>query len=365
MEKPTQTRKNLVCIVDDDEQVNKAICAIFRTRTDECLSFPSAEAFLTWFREDGAKCDLIISDINMPGASGYDLCRQVRATPLTERVPIILITGSDPNNEKSAGIECGADDFIQKPFQRRELFAKVDSLLEIRAADLQKAEQLGRMKAYFSPTVARMLTSDAPQGMLRPHRKDVTVLFIDLRRFTSFAEKVEPEEVLEVLGRYYAVVGNVVLRHNGTIGQLAGDGIMVFFNDPEPIEKHQEVAVRAAAEIREALAAERKIWAERAYDIDFGIGIAEGYATIGSIGFDRFWQYSVIGPVTNLASRLCQAADQGQILVSQKFLGRLSPSFCQAAPIGAVPLKGIEQTIAVFNVVSLGERASDLPPSCI
>lgn len=346
-------RKNIICVVDDDEHVNKALCAQIRARSSEVLSFASADEFLAWFGKENPECDLIISDINMPGASGYDLCRAVRLRHLPERIPIILITGSDPENEKTTGLNAGADDFIQKPFKGQELFAKVESLLGIRAADLKKAEKMGRLSHFVSPTVARMLNSDSPQGLLKPHRVEVSVLFIDLRRFTSFAEQAEPEEVLDVLSRYYSTVGEVALRHNGTLGHLAGDGIMVFFNDPEPVEKHQEVAVRAAIEIREALAADKELWIRRGYEIDFGMGIAEGYATIGSIGFDRFWQYSVIGPVTNLAARLCQAADLGQIMVSQRFLGRIRSGACNAESLGPISLKGINSPIAAFNVISI------------
>jgi adenylate cyclase len=349
--------QNLVCVVDDDEQVNKALCILLKSHHYEVLSFKSADDFLEWFRKDEG-CDLIISDINMPGYCGYDLCREVRKKETGERIPIVLITGSE--NEKSAGIEAGADEFTKKPFESRELFAKIDSLLAIRAAALNKTEKLGRLTRFLSPTVARMLTSDLPQILLQPHRQDVTVLFIDLRRFTRFAERFEPEEVLVVLGRYYNVVGNVALHYNGTLGHLAGDGIMVFFNDPEPIENHQEIAVHAAVAIREALAVEKVGWKEKNYDIDFGIGLAQGFATIGGIGFDRFWQYSVIGPVTNLAARLCQAADEGQILVSQRFLGRMGADHFQAKSLGTIALKGIDQSICVFNIEAIEQAESAL-----
>lgn len=353
-------RQKLICVVDDDEPLNKAMCTSIRRQGHEVLSFGSADEFLAWFRRGERECDLIVSDINMPGSSGYDLCREIRRGQVSERIPIILVTGSDPRNEKATGIEAGADDFIQKPFQTRDLFAKMDSLLGIRAADLNKTEKLGRLTRFLSPTVARMVTADAPQILLRPHRKDVTVLFVDLRRFTSFAERFEPEEVLDVLGKYYMAVGNVALRHNGTLGHLAGDGVMVFFNDPEPIANHHEVAVRAALAIRDELVIEKTTWNERGYGIDFGIGIAEGYATIGGIGFDRFWQYSVIGPVTNLAARLCQSAEGGQILVSQRFLGRMRSTTCRSEPLGKVSLKGIAAEVSIFNILALAD-ANDLP----
>lgn len=349
----TELRKAVVAVVDDDEDMRKSVGAQVAARGFRLVSFASADEFLAWLGRGDAVCDLVISDINMPGASGYDLCRVVRARAPSDRIPIILVTGSDPENEKSTGLIAGADDFIPKPFRSAELFAKVDSLLNIRAADLRKAEKIGRLTHFVSPTVARMLIADAPPALLKPHRADVSVLFVDLRRFTSFAEQAGPEEVLEVLGRYYNTVGDIVVRHAGTLGHLAGDGVMAFFNDPEPVPDHQKVAIRAALEMRAELALLREAWRGRGYDIDFGIGIAEGDATIGGVGFDRFWQYSVIGPVTNLAARLCQAADRGQILVSQRFLGRLEPHPYEACSLGAFQLKGLPQPISVFDVAVL------------
>ncbi len=338
-------------MIDDDPHLNHALCSLIEKRGESAIPFPSADVFLSWFQTSGNQCDLIISDISMPGLSGYDLCRKIRSIPSPDRIPIILVTGTDPG-EKAAGIEAGADDFIQKPFESRELLAKVNSLLGIHANEVDKNRTVERFSRFVSPSVAKMLASETLQTGIKAHRADVSILFVDLRGFTAFAERTEPEEVIQVLERYYRVVGDTVLRHQGTLGHLAGDGIMAFFNDPEPVMNHPEVAIDAALSIRDALALERKLWKEKNHELDFGIGIAEGETTIGGIGFDHFWQYSVIGPVTNFASRLCQTANSGEIRVSQNFLEKVH-RHCQTRSLGKIQFKGIEEPISVFNIISL------------
>jgi adenylate cyclase len=357
----------VICVVDDDPDVNQLLCALLQDQGYRIVSFKAATEFVTWckgFSDQGLDpgCDLVISDISMPGMTGYDLCKTLRKIGSRHRIPVILITGSGSTAEKTAGIEAGADDFIEKPFHTRVLLAKAKSLLEIHASDLKNLSHINQLTRFVAPGIADLLTSEDNQALLKPHRADVTVMFVDLRRFTAFSEKFEPEEVLEVLGNYYTAVGDAALRHNGTLGHLAGDGIMVFFNDPLPVAKHQEVALRMSTEVRAALAKQRTTWQERRYDIDFGIGLAQGHASIGGIGFDRFWQYSVIGPVTNFASRLCHVADHGQILVSDRFLARMASNSCVSEPIGQVTLKGIEASVAVHNIVSIGSGVARAKP---
>lgn len=341
--------RDCICVVEDDpdlaQTVEMQLQAFYEVRL-----FRSAGEFLEWHRHSAEHCSLVVSDIVMPGLSGFDLCREVRAREGAHRLPVILVTGGDATHEKAVGLDAGADDFIQKPIRLNDLLAKIRSLLSIRAQETRKMSQLTR---FFSPKVADLVASGAGRTLLKPHRAEVTVLFADLRRFTAFSERAEPEEVLEVLGAYYTAVGQAALRHGGTLGHLAGDGVMVFFNDPQPIERHQEVAVRMALEVRVELEAQRRVWRERRYEIDFGIGIAHGYATIGEIGFERFCHYSVIGPVTNFSARLCQAANDGQILVSERFLARLGVSGCVSESVGQMTLKGIQSPVSVHNIVTL------------
>ena len=330
-------RNEVICVVDDDLQMRQSLCVLLTGKGYLTKSFQSAQEFVDWFMSAALACDLILSDCTMPGLSGYDLCRKVRALPAPERIPIILMTGSEEGEEQRAiGIEAGADDFVRKPLQSRELLAKIASLLEIRSQEIVilselgsarkqnealserlerqnlRAQRLGRLVKYVSPNVADLVTSGAEEGVVPPHRAEVTVMFIDLRGFTRFSSLAEPDEVMEVLGEYYRIVGGIALKHRGTLGHLAGDGVMVFLNDPESIDRHQKVATEMAITIRDALSATRNRWFDRGHEIGFGIGLADGMATIGSIGFERFWQYSVIGPVSNLAARLCQAARHSQ-----------------------------------------------------
>lgn len=370
-----------ICVIDDDPDLKQLLTEVLQDQRYKVLAFPSAVEFLKWHESSPAGFNLAISDISMPTVSGYELCRRVRANPASRRTPVILITGGDSIDEKAMGLEVGADEFIRKPFNRRELLAKVRSLLKLHAHDIRtrqqlsvarerntslrtrleleahRAKKLGTLKQFLPNKLGDLLTSDARESLLEPHRGDVTVLFTDLRRFTAFSSRVEPEEVITLLGAYYTAVGNSAIRHGGTLGHLAGDGIMIFFNDPEPVERHQEVATRMALEVRAALAIQRETWRERQYDIDFGMGLAQGNATIGGIGFEQFWQYSVIGPVTNFAARLCQAADEGQILVSRRFLTRMGSEFCNVRPLGSLALKGIQKPVLAYDILTLKEQA--------
>ncbi len=354
-------RKPLICVVDDDLNHTRAIAAVLKTQELEVATFPSATEFLAQ-PEYLENCDLLISDINMPGLSGFDLCRALRATPRPVRLPIILITGSNPSVDQAQGLEAGADEFIGKPFSTRRLLAKIQSLLEIRAHEMATARELESSKGlnaelarFLSPNIADRLCVDNHENFLQPHQTEVSVLFVDLRSFTSFSERARPEEVLEVLRQYYTAVGCAAIKHKGTLGHLAGDGIMIFFNDPEPIPDHSAVAVQMALEARDLLLQQKHLWDEKHYDIDFGMGLSTGTATIGGIGFEQFSQYSVIGTVANRASRLCHLAVEGQILVASPLLSCLQNYDYETSPLGEAKLKGIEKPVAVHNILSLRE----------
>lgn len=349
----------LLCLIDDDLEHRQVMQKFLSADGFRVVTFSSATEYLNQHK-DAAAYDLVISDINMPGLCGFDLCRALRAVAEPVRTPIILITGGDPLDHPK-GIEAGADDFISKPVAMRHLLAKIRSLLAIRAQEQQRLHELESSKGlnaklgrFLSPNIASRLTKEDAQILLQPHRAEVSVLFVDIRRFTAFSEKAEPETVLEVLKQYYAAVGTAAMHNKGTLGHLAGDGIMIFFNDPEPLENHSEAALLTALQAREALREQKKLWHARQYDIDFGMGLSKGVATIGGIGFDDFFHYSVIGNVANFSARLCQAAIDGQILVAEDFL-RDSKLHCQVESIGTVNLRGIKKQVCLYNVLSLAE----------
>lgn len=316
--------------------------------------------------------DLVLLDIMMPGMSGYEVCEKLRADPVTELLPIVLCTSLDPQKERIKGIEVGADDFITKPINRAELMARVKSLLRIKhlqdevhaqASELAKwneelemrvneqvtqLERMGRLKGFFSPQLAQAIV-EGGEELLKTHRREISVVFIDLRGFTSFIDNAEPEEVMEMLNRYHKEMGEIVLRHEGTLERFAGDALMIFFNDPLPVEEPALKAVHMAIEMQAAFKPIATLWERRGYDLGLGCGIAQGYATLGMIGFEGRRDYAAIGNVTNLAARLCSEAKGGQILLDRKILANLDNTV-QTEALEPLQLKGLSQPVPAFVV---------------
>lgn len=187
---------------------------------------------------------------------------------------------------------------------------------------------------------------------MRSHRREITVAFLDLRGFTAFSDSAEPEEVMELLGSYHAEMGNLIFKFEGTIEHFSGDGIMVFFNDPIPCEDHTEKAVRMALEIRARVKELRAGWLKKGYDLDLGVGLAAGYATLGNIGFEGRMDYGAVGNVTNLSARLCEEAKGGQILTDKKTFSKIE-DLVEVEPLDELHPKGLARPIATFNIVRL------------
>jgi len=206
--------------------------------------------------------------------------------------------------------------------------------------------------ARFAPQVASLLSSDEGERLLAGHRREITVLFSDLRGFTAFAEIAEPEEVLDVLRAYHLVVGEVVTAHGGTVEHFAGDGLMAFYNDPVPDSEHRLAAVRTAVEVRERVDQLSLDWRKRGYDLGLGVGITTGYATLGRIGFEGRYDYAAIGSVVNLASRLSDAAAPGEILISQRLQAALEDGV-EAEAVDGLQLKGFRTPVDAFRVIAV------------
>jgi class 3 adenylate cyclase len=313
--------------------------------------------------------DLVLLDVMMPGMSGYEVCRKIRENPATAMLPVVMVTALDPAQERVKGIEAGADDFLMKPINQQELLARVRSLLRIKALhdeltewnrtlerrveeQVAQLERLDRLKRFFSPQLAEMIVSGDAEDPLKSHRREVTVVFLDLRGFTSFAETSEPEEVMGVLREYHAEMGRLILEHDGTLERFTGDGMMIFFNDPVPVPDAPARAIRMAVAMRERVDELLVKWRKRGYDLDFGIGIAQGYATIGAIGFEGRMDYGAIGTVTNMAARLCGEAKPRQILISQRVLGNVE-NLVDVEELGGLALKGFSKPVPAFNVLRL------------
>jgi class 3 adenylate cyclase len=216
----------------------------------------------------------------------------------------------------------------------------------------QMVEKLSRLKRFFSPQLAELIVTGGADDPLKTHRREVTVVFLDLRGFTAFAETSEPEEVMGVLREYHAAMGKLILEHEGTLERFTGDGMMIFFNDPVPVPNPAERAVRMALAMRDRVAALLGRWRKRGYELDLGVGIAQGYATIGAIGFEGRWDYGAIGTVTNLAARLCGEAKPDQILLSLRAAGE-AEELIETEPVGPLTLKGFAKSVPAFNVVRL------------
>ncbi|HXV82185.1 MAG TPA: adenylate/guanylate cyclase domain-containing protein [Candidatus Binatia bacterium] len=233
--------------------------------------------------------------------------------------------------------------------QRKEL-ADWNKTLESRVSEqLEQLESLSRLKRFFSPQLVEAILTGGTDDPLQTHRREVTVVFLDLRNFTTFAELCEPEEVMGVLREFHAEMGSLILKHEGTLERFTGDGLMIFFNDPVVVEDHAIRALRMALAMRDRVNEMSILWRKHGYDLSLGIGIAQGYATIGAIGFEGRLDYGAVGAVTNLAARLCSEAKGGQILTNQKTLASFE-DLVEAEPVGEVSLKGFAKPIAVYSI---------------
>ena len=336
-----------ILVVDDTPMNVKLLADLLGAQSYRVSTASSGEEALA--KVGTERPDLVLLDVMMPGMSGYEVCRRLRAQVETALLPVVLVTSLDPKEERVKGIEAGADDFLSKPIHQPELFARVRSLLRIKTL---QDERLQRLKGFFSPELAEAIVSGRADELLKPHRREVTVVFLDLRGFTAFNESAEPEEVMEFLRQFHALVGAAVAEHKGTIERFAGDGMMIFFNDPLMLPDAPEQAVRMALAARERYEPLRAAWGKLGYALELGAGIALGYATLGTIGFEGRRDYAAIGTVTNLAARLCSEAGPRQVLTNQKTLARLEP-LVEAEPVGALALKGFGAPVNAFNILRL------------
>jgi adenylate cyclase len=236
--------------------------------------------------------------------------------------------------------------------ERTEEVEKLNQHLEHRVADqVGEIERMSRLRRFLPPQVADLIVASGSEKQLESHRREITALFCDLRGFTGFTESADAEDVMALLRDYHAVIGEIVIKYNGTLERYAGDGVMVIFNDPVPVENPALQAVLMALEMREAIGALTETWRRLGHEIGFGIGIAHGFATLGTIGFEGRFDYAAIGTVSNVASRLCDEAKPGQILISPRVLMKVENTV-KVEPAGEFELKGIRRPLAAYNVLS-------------
>ena len=367
-----------ILVVDDVPENRRLLEAILAPHGYDVLSAGDGAAALELV--DSAQPDLVLLDILMPPPDGYEVCRRLRDREQTAVLPVIMLTSS-LDSEKTRAIEVGADDFIPKPFDTAELLARVRSLLRIKryhdtiaaqAAELRElnrtleervrtqVEELGRLRRlqrFLSPQLADALVASGDESILLSHRRQLAMLFADLRGWTSFVDSVEPEELMRVLGEFHEAVGRLVSRFDATVGFLEGDGVQLFFNDPIEIPDAPLRAVRLACALREEMAELTPRWRKRGYELDFGVGIALGYATCGEVGFEGRSDYAAIGAVTNLASRLADEATGSQILIAQRLHAEVEDDV-DAMSVGELTLNGFPRPVAAFEVLGVRQPAT-------
>jgi adenylate cyclase len=356
-----------ILVVDDNAANVDILRARLATHGYEIVTAADGEQALAAVREHLP--DLILLDVMMPKLDGIEVCRRLRADASLPFIPIVLVTAKSDSRDVVAALEAGGDEYLTKPVDQAALVARVKSMLRIKALhdtvqewnqtleqrvaeQLSQLERLGRLKRFFSPQLAELIVGGGAEDPLKSHRREVVVVFLDLRGFTAFAETTEPEEIMGVLREYHGEMGRVILAHEGTLERFAGDGMMVFFNDPVPVSDPAARAVRMVVEMRARLAELTTKWRKRGFDLGFGAGVAQGYATIGAVGFEGRWDYGAIGNVTNLAARLCGEASHGQALISQRVLASVE-DLIEVEPVGELQLKGFLKPMAAFNVVGL------------
>ncbi len=368
-----------ILIADDNPENLNIFQARLAAHGYEILTAADGEEALAIAR--GKQPDLILLDVMMPKMDGIEACRHLKADPSLLFVPIIMVTAKTGSRDVVAGLEAGADEYLPKPVDHAALVARVKSMLRIKAfhdevqeqaaqleaqsvqlaewnrtleqrveEQLAQIDSLGRLKRFFSPQLAELIVAGGVEDPLKTHRREVTVVFLDLRGFTAFAEISEPEEVMGVLREYHTEMGKLILAYEGTLERFTGDGMMIFFNDPVPMPDPEERAIRMALAMRDRVAELIVTWRKRGYELDFGVGVAQGYATIGAIGFEGRWDYGAIGTVTNLAARLCGEAKPGQILISKRLLGKVE-ELIEVEPVGELTLKGFHRPVTTCNVL--------------
>ena len=310
--------------------------------------------------------DLVLLDIMMPKIDGLEVVRRMKADASLPFIPVILVTAKAGQKDVIAGLDAGGDDYLTKPIDHGALVARVRAMLRIKAlhdevqalnqgletkvqAQVEELERVGRLRRFLAPQLAQAIVSAGDEKILENHRREVVALFCDLRGFTSFSETAEPEDIMGLLAEYHGAVGPLIRKYEGTLDRFTGDGMMIFFNDPLPCPDAPERAAKLAIEMRDTMATLSPTWHRRGHQLGFGIGMAQGYATLGRIGFEDRFDYTAIGAVINLAARLCNVATDGQVLVS----GRLAAAVEHVADVehlGERDIRGMARPVAVANL---------------
>ncbi len=322
-----------IALVVDDSRVNRLVLVRQLAALGlEALEAENGAEALEQLRATPTAIDLVLLDVLMPELDGYETLAAMKADESIRHIPVIIVSGVEEQDSVVRCIELGATDYLTKPINASILRARINASLaakRLRDLELEYMERQARLmqtierqktelSRFLSPQIASLISSEDGELLLSGHRRQITAAFCDLRGFTSFAEQADPEELFGVLAEYHRMMGAAIIEHGGTLEHFAGDGVMIFFNDPLPQEDHVERAVRMAIEMRDRFQSLQDGWRKRGYELGFGVGIATGYATLGRIGFEGRYDYGAIGNVVILASRLSSQAAENQILLSQR-----------------------------------------------
>ncbi|HYM02230.1 MAG TPA: response regulator [Stellaceae bacterium] len=364
----------LILVVDDTPENLDIVSMRLQARSYEVATAVDGEDALA--KTYALRPDLILLDIMMPKLDGIAVLQRLKADRTLPFIPIILLTAKADAQDIVSGLEAGGDDYLTKPIDHASLVARVRSMLRIKAlhdkvqeqaaelaswnktledrvaAQLAEIERVGRLKRFLAPQLVEMIVSAGDERILDSHRRDIAVLFCDLRGFTAFSETGEPEEVMALLHGYHEALGPLIHAAEGTLERFTGDGLMVFFNDPVPCFDAPQRAVRLAVDMRAAVGKLAEGWRKRGHQIGFGVGIAQGFATLGRIGFEGRVDYSAVGTVINLAARLCAEAKDGEILVTSRVAAAVE-DIAALRHLGDIAFKGISRPTQVSDVVGL------------
>jgi len=373
-EAPENGGRGTILVVDDNEGNREMLSRRLQRQGYAVLTAEDGGGALDLLRR--RPVDLVLLDVIMPGMDGHEALKRIKADATLRHIPVLMISALDEMESVIGCIELGAEDFLPKPFNPVLLNARIGASIEkkrLRDREVRHAhalaelnrtlerrvqeqvaqlERLGRLKRFLSPQLAELIVEGGAEDPLKTHRREITVVFLDLRGFTAFAETAEPEEVMGILREFHAEMGKLVLAHEGTLERFTGDGMIVLFNDPVEVDNPAERAVRMALAMRDRVAGLCAAWKKRGFDLALGIGIAQGYATIGAIGFEERWDYSTIGTVTNLSARLCAEARGGQILAPQRVVSAVE-DLVEAEDIGGLALKGLQRPVQAYNILRL------------
>jgi adenylate cyclase len=371
----------LILVADDNEANADILTTRLGVQGYAAITASDGEEALERARAE--RPDLILLDIMMPKLDGFEVTRRLRAEASLPFMPIILVTAKAEIADVVAGLDAGADEYLTKPIDQASLIARVRSILRSKAlhdtveeqaqrltvqanelaqwnrtleltvaAQVAELERIGRLRRFLPRQVVELIVSGGQDSLLDSHRREVSVVFCDLRGFTAFSEVAEPEEVMAVLVEYHRVAGKLIDTYEGTLERFVGDGFMVMFNDPVPCADAPMRAVKLAVDLRCAVADLTAAWQRRGHQLGFGVGIAQGHATLGQIGFEGRVDYTAIGTVVNKAARLCGEAKAGEILISQRLASSVE-GLIEIEPVGELNLKGLRQPVLSFRLLRL------------